>query len=66
MSDIGSLFTAADIAVMVLVASLPGLVLGAFGGALLHRSRRVPGALYGGLAGLSLTLLAWSLFLTAT
>ncbi len=66
MSDIGGIFSPLDLALIVLIAGAPGLVLGALGGALLCRGRRRRGALAGAAAGFVLALAGWWITLTLT
>ncbi|WP_153768102.1 hypothetical protein [Labrenzia sp. CE80] len=63
MSDIGGIFTPLDLAVMLLVAASPGLVLGGVIGAYLF-PRRLPGALIGAGAGFALCAASWVIYLT--
>ncbi|MEP4031795.1 hypothetical protein [Roseibium polysiphoniae] len=63
MSDIGGILTPLDLAVMLLVAASPGLVLGGVIGAYWFR-RRLPGALIGTGAGFVLCAAAWVIYLT--
>ncbi len=68
MSDIGSIFTTADIILMILAACAPGLVLGAMLGAFLgmgkNPGRRLRGATIFGLTGFVLAFAGWWIYLT--
>lgn len=63
MSDIGSIFTTADIILMVLVSCAPGFVLGAALGAWKRPGRRLRGAVLYGVAGFALAFGGWWLYL---
>jgi hypothetical protein len=63
MSDI-SIFSTADIVLMILVACAPGLVLGAALGAWKSPGRRLVGAVLYGVAGFALAFGGWWLYLT--
>ena len=64
MSDIGSIFTTADILLMILVACAPGLVIGAALGAWKSPGHRLRGVAMGGGAGFALAFALWWLYLT--
>lgn len=65
MSDIGSVISLWDIILFVLIASTPGLLLGAAIGAWRHPVRRVRGGLAGGIAGFALVFAGWWIYLLA-
>ncbi len=63
MSDIGSIFTTADIILMILAACAPGLVLGAALGAWKSPGHRLRGAALYGAAGFGLAFVGWWFYL---
>jgi hypothetical protein len=66
MSDIGSIVSLWDITVMLLVASQPGLLIGAALGAWRSpRGYRARGGLIGGVAGFALAFAGWWIYLLA-
>ncbi|NVK35089.1 MAG: hypothetical protein HWE23_11455 [Rhodobacteraceae bacterium] len=70
MSDLDSIFATPDIIVMVLLAATPATLLGALVGGLRARDRGVlgalPFALLGAVAGFSVLIAGWWLYLTVS
>ncbi|WP_162292587.1 hypothetical protein [Hartmannibacter diazotrophicus] len=63
MSDIGGIFTPADILLMILVACSPGALVGAVLGAILRPGRRLIAALLGAVAGFVAAFVGWFVYL---
>jgi hypothetical protein len=62
MSDIGSMFSPTDLLLMVLIACLPGTLLGGAIGAWVYPRHRITGGLVGLVIGFAVSFGAWAAY----
>jgi hypothetical protein len=65
MSDIGNIFSPFDLIIMLLIASTPGLVVGAAAGAYFVRKKPLYGAIAGATTGCILVIAGWIVYFSA-